>query len=228
MEKIIMRCHNPSRIALTLGFTLFLILILLATSFSFQMLPMNLQEMASNSARIVVGVCTAREESEMASGSGGQPLRFTKYTFTVTEVIKGNIGQTLTIRQVRLGGRPMPGGPGKNNSGIEQPLDFNPIPLPEYQPGQEILLFLGEDSTLGLTSPVAMDQAVFDVETSLGQKFLKHRFANRFLFRGMSAQQLAQSKQLSPAELALFSVKEKEQIPYTPFISLIRKLATGN
>ncbi len=223
-----MRVSYLYRITLTLGSMLSLILILAANSFAFQMLPMNLQEMASNAARIVVGVCTAREEGEMAISPGGQPLRFTKYTFQVTDVIKGDIGQTLTIRQVRLGGRPVPGGPGRGNADIEQSLGFNPIPLPEYQPGQEMLLFLGEDSALGLTSPVAMDQAVFDIETGLGQKFLKHRFENRFLFQGMSAQQLAQSKQLSEAELALFSVKEKEQIPYAPFISLIRKLATGN
>ncbi len=223
-----MQGRNLYRINLTLGFTLSLLLILVTDSLPFQMLPMNLQEMASNATRIVVGVCTTREEGEITSGSGGQPLRFTKYTFNVTEAIKGNIGQTLTIRQVRLGGKPVPNGSSRGNAGIEQPLDFNPLPLSEYQPGQEVLLFLGEDSTLGLTSPVAMDQAVFDIESNLGQKFLKHRFANQFLFRGMSAQELAQSKQLSAAELALFSVKEKEPIPYAPFISLIRKLVTGS
>jgi hypothetical protein len=189
---------------------------------------MNLEEMTAKAERILAGVCTAREEGEMPIGQSGQPLKITKYTFHVTEAIKGNLSQTLMIRQVQLGGRPTPKGSGTADARTEQPTPLNLIPLPEYQPGQEVLLFLGADSPVGLTSPVAMEQAVFDIETNQGQKFLKHRFENRFLFRGMSGPLLAESKQLSLEELALFSMKEKERIPYTPFVSLIRKLLQGN
>jgi hypothetical protein len=73
-----------------------------------------------------------------------------------------------------------------------------------------------------------MEQAVFDVEMSGGQRMLRHRFANRSLFRNMSASHLAVSKNLSPPEIALFPVKENEPIPYAPFMSLVRKLMNGN
>jgi hypothetical protein len=196
-------------------------LIVGADAWAFRMVPMNLEEMAAQAQRIVVGVCTAREEGEVPVSPGGPSVGFTQYTFRVTDYLKGNPGPTLTVRQVRLGRRP-------TSNGLEQPVARNPLPLPEYQPGQEVLLFLGDESPLGLTSPVAMEQAVFDVEMSGGQRMLRHRFANRSLFRNMSASHLAVSKNLSPPEIALFPVKENEPIPYAPFMSLVRKLMNGN
>jgi hypothetical protein len=188
---------------------------------AFRMVPMNLAEMSATAERIMVGVCIAREDGELPVSPGGPSLGFTQYTFQVTDLLKGAIGPTLTIRQVRLGRKPP-------SRGIEQPLGRNPLPLPDYQPGQEVLLFLGGDSSLGLTSPVAMEQAVFDIDTSGGQKMLKHRFGNRLLFQNMSAQGLAASKGLSAAEVALFPVREHEPIHYAPFLSLVRKLMNGN
>lgn len=182
---------------------------------------MNIQEMTATAERIVVGVCTAREEGEVPVAPGGAPVGFTQYTFQITDHLKGNVGETMTIRQVQLGRKPP-------FQGIEQPLGRNPLPLPDYQPGQEVLLFLGGDSSLGLTSPVAMDGAVFEVETSGGRKTFKRRFGNLGLFRDLSAEQLAATRQLSPEEIALFSVKEHEPIPYVPFVSLVRKLMNGN
>lgn len=197
------------------------LLLVAAEASAFRMVPMNLREMAVKAERIVVVVCTAREEGEMPVSPDGPPVGLTQYTFQVTERLKGTVGQTLTIRQVRLGRKPP-------SQGIEQPLGSSPLPLPDYQPGQEVLLFLGGDSSLGLTSPVAMDGAVFDVETIGGQKAFKHRFGNLALFRDLSVPQLAETLHLSPEEIALFSVKAHELIPYAPFVSLVRKLMNGN
>ncbi|MFZ5876658.1 MAG: hypothetical protein ACOYXU_09635 [Nitrospirota bacterium] len=189
-------------------------------SWAYRMFPMNVEEMSTQADRIVVGVCIAREEGNLPSEQDGRALTFTQYTFQVTDSIKGNVGQTLTIRQVRLGGRPTPAVGGQAlRSG--RPL------LPDYQPGQEVLLFLGPDSALGLTSPVALDEAVFDVETQDGQKFFKRRSGNRGLFRDMSADQLAADRGLSREETALFPVKDRESLPEEPFRSLVRKLSRG-
>ncbi len=190
-------------------------------AWAYRMLPMNLAEMSSAADRVVVGICTAREEGELPSSPGGPPVRFTQYTFQVTDNLKGNAGQTLTIRQVRLGGRSIPGAG-------EPPLRSGRPLLPDYQPGQEVLLFLGPDSSLGLTSPVGLDQAVFDVEMQGGQKVFKHRFANRGLFRNMSVDQIAASRGLSREEIALFPIKEHEALPAAPFLSLVKKLSRGN
>lgn len=189
-------------------------------AWAYRMIPMNLEEMSVEAERVVVATCLAREEGEFPTAPGGPPVRFTQYTFQVTDNLKGNTGQTLTIRQVRLGARsaPTPG---------EPPLRSGRPLLPDYQPGQEVLLFLGPDSSLGLTSPVALDDAVFDVETQNGQKVLKHRSENRGLFRDMSSDQVAAVRGLSSDETALFHVKERERIPAAPFFSLVRKLSRG-
>ena len=189
--------------------------------FATRMLPMNLVEMSAEADRVVVGLCTARQEGEMPSSPGGPAIRFTEYTFHVTDNLKGNTGQTLTIRQVRLGARPVAGA-------TEPPLKSGRPVLPDYQPGQEVMVFLGPESSLGLTSPVALDQAVFDVETQNGQRVFKHRFANRGLNRNMSADQLATARGLSREEIALFLIREHEAIPSAPFLSLVRKLSRGN
>lgn len=195
---------------------------------AYTMVPMNLEEMSAAAERIVAGVCTAREEGELPVSPGGPRVGYTQYTFRVTEAIKGNMGETLTIRQVRLGGRPRTGA-APTNGGAGRGIPLNPLPLPEYQPGQEVLLFLGGDSSLGLTSPVAMELAVFDIEAPAGEKVLRHRFANRWLFHNMSASRLEASRGLSRAEMELFPLKEHAlPIPYTPFVSLIRKLAVRN
>lgn len=190
-------------------------------AFAFRTVPINLADMSAQAERIVVGVCTAKEVGQLVVTPGGHRLRFTQYTFQVLDNIKGSPGQTLTIRQVQLGRL-------AGSSGAGQSLERSPLPLPDYQPGQEVLLFLGPDSSLGLTSPVAMDQAVFDVAAQGGQKVFKNRAGNRFLFRNMSAKQFAVTHGLSSDEEALFSLKEGEPIPHAPFLSLIKKLAQRN
>ncbi len=195
-------------------------LVVPADALASRMVPMNLMEMSAAAERIVVGVCTAREEGEQEV-SPGASLRFTQYTFTITDILKSDPGRTLTIRQVRLGRRSVVSGP-------EQPIVREVLSLPDYQPGQELLLFLGADSALGLTSPVALEQAVFDVEMRDGRKVLMNRLGNRPLFRNMSASQLADTRGLSSEETPLFAIQDGEPIPYAPFVSLLRKLMSGN
>jgi hypothetical protein len=187
---------------------------------AYRMLPMNVEEMSAQADRIVVAVCVAREEGELPVDQGGRPLGFTQYTFQVTDTLKGNVDQILTIRQVRLGERS-----GTDSGG--RPLRSGRPLLPGYAPGQEVLLFLGPDSSLGLTSPVALDDAVFDVETRDSQKVFRRRSGNRGLFRDMSSERLTTSHGLSRDETALFPVKENEPLPEAPFRSLVRKLTRG-
>jgi hypothetical protein len=188
--------------------------------FAYRMVPMNLAEMSAQAERIVVGLCLAREEGQLPGEPGGRSLTFTQYTFQVTDTLKGNVGQTLTIRQVRLGARsaPLTGG---------QPLRSGRPVLPDYQPGQEVLLFLGPDSSLGLTSPVALDDAVFDAETRDGQTNFRRRSGNRGLFKDMSADQLTASHGLTQDEAALLPVRDHDPIASAPFRSLVRKLSRG-
>ncbi len=223
---------------LAVGFAFSLLFLIVEFGFAYRMVPMNLEEMAAKADRIFVAQCLTRSEGEMIVEQGKRPLRFTEYTFQISDTIKGNVGQTLTIRQVRLGGSPGALSTNKEGGGGVQPLDVNPIPLPEYEPGKEVLLFMGEDSILGLTSPISMDQAVFDVNTINGNKYFSNRLGNRLLFRGISIEQLSASKNLSETEMAILQeagqgplLGEQEgygPFPYETFVSLVRKLANGN
>lgn len=216
-----MRIRLSSLAACVASVTVATIVVAVGESYAFRMVPMNLAEMSAAAERIVVGVCTAREAGERQVSPGGPSVRFTQYTFQISDTLKGDVGPTLTIKQVRLGRRSASPGP-------EQPFERDPLQLPDYQAGQEVLVFLGGDSSLGLTSPVAMEQAVFDVEMRNGQKIFKHRFKNHLLFRDMPIGRFAASRQLSADEASLFPITEDEPIPYAPFVSLVRKLVNGN
>ena len=205
-------------LSLIIGFLFSFVLLMGESGFTYRMVLMNLEEMTKEAQRIVVGVCLERKEGKKFLGPKAPPIQYREYTFQVNEVIKGGVGNTLTIRQVNLGGR-------KGQEGAQQFESSNPLPLPDYQPGQEVLLFLGGDSVLGFTSPVGMDQAVFDIQRVDGKSFLQSRSGNRSVFRGMSAEQKSISIPLSPSEIGLFSDREGKEISYEPFVSLIRKLA---
>jgi hypothetical protein len=185
---------------------------------------MNLADLATLSGRAFAGVCIAREEGEMVVGTQAQRLAYVQYTFRVTDVLKGSVGDTVTIRQVDLGRRPS-ATPGPNGS---VPVPYNPVPLPEYEVGQEVVLLLTPESPLGLTSPVGMQQGVFDVQTARDKKFVSSRFSNATLFRSMSVEKLARTGAFSSAELGL--VKKAQEapsgpLPYESFASLVKKLA---
>ncbi|HEX9756174.1 MAG TPA: hypothetical protein VGB26_00065 [Nitrospiria bacterium] len=224
--------------SLTAGLVFLFVLGMGTKGFGYRMVPMNLEEMVAKADRIMIGVCESRSEGEMEVGKKGQPIHYTEYTFQVTDAIKGNLGQTLTIRQVRFGGSPNPKNSNGNQVQAESALTFNPLPLPEYQEGKEVLLFLGADSIYGFTSPIAMEQAVFDVKMDQGKKGFSNRLSNQLIFEGISIESLSASKKLSAAEMAIFPKGEKGAkvegqktpvpFPYEPFVSLIRKLANGN
>jgi len=149
------------------GFVLGVVCLVPTDLLAFQIVPMEFEEMTAQAERIIVGVCTAKDRKEMAVGNDKKSnLAYTEYTFKVREVIKGNIGKRLKIRQVNLGGHPGP-------DGVAQ---IDPLPLPDYEVGHEVILFLAGDSTLGLTSPVGMDQAVFDVKMDGDHKSVIRRF----------------------------------------------------
>ncbi len=130
------------------------------SSFSFQALPSfaggtqagthfltltyNLEQMVDAANRIFVGkVIDAMEDYVYAAG-GEIPV--TVYTFEVDEVLRGDIGNTLTIQQV--GHRSDVFGRG----------------MPRYEVGKTVILFLHADSQYGLTSPVGLGQGAFQVK----------------------------------------------------------------
>jgi hypothetical protein len=93
-----------------------------------------------------------------------------EYHFRVADGIKGvETGETLTFRQV-LG------------------FPARVAGVPQYQKGQQVLLFLHGDSRLGLTSPVGMHQGTFSV-TRLedGEPAFLNTLENKNLSKGFES-----------------------------------------
>lgn len=103
---------------------------------------LNLVEMVQLADRVFWGECLSVEEKSGDPSS----LPVLEYVFTVQGGIKGvQTGETVTFRQI-----------GSSPQGT--------VDIPDYQKGQELLLFLHGDSRLGLTSPVGLAQGVFQLK----------------------------------------------------------------
>jgi len=193
---------------------------------AFQVMPINLEKIAKNAERIFVGICTARREGELSVGKSGR-LAYMEYTFEVKDVIKGNIGKTLTIRQVNLAGSLNKKGPSSEQAvSTIVPL----LPLPDYQLGAHLLLALATESASGLTSPMGVYQGVFEIEASANRQFFVHSpMGYQVLFGGMSVQGLSKANRFSKAELDLIAEapgRGSQPMPYAPFVSLMKKLSS--
>jgi hypothetical protein len=111
-----------------------------------KVVAVGIEEMVARADRIFVGRCVeARSEVDAAHG-----VVATRYTFSVSRSVKGQVGGTVTFRQ--YGGQA-----GKRRTAVAG--------VPVYRLGEEVVLFLKPDSEWGLTSPVGMFQGRYGVAT---------------------------------------------------------------
>lgn len=169
--------------------------------------PLSLQQITTNAKTVFYGKCLKVQPIE--SASPGIPA--VEYTFVVKQAIKGvSEGQTFVFRQVRSGGNGVAGIPG----------------VPEYQPGQEYILFLHGKSARGLTSPVGLQQGTFKmVKTGDGKTGLMNLLNNRNLTYGLSDTAAADSG-LSAQEYEM--LKRQGAIPLDHFTAIVNKMMRLN
>jgi len=170
----------------------------------------NLEQIVEEADRIFIGTCVAVEDGTL-SGNG---IPITLYTFSISERIKGAMGETLTIRQV---------GVRKPRVQGDQALVWRIPGMPIYRIGQELILFLAADSQLGLTSPVGFMQGTFTVEEREGKKVLENGFQNGGLFKNLSPETSIRKWGLTEEEVGLFSVKQGP-IDHSTFLGVVRKM----
>lgn len=133
--------HNPICIFIAL-----LLFFAGETSHAVKVVAVGIEEMAARADRIFVGRCVeARGEVDAAHG-----VSVTRYTFSVSRSVKGQVGGTVTFRQ--YGGQV-----GKRRTAV--------VGVPVYRLGEEVVLFLKPDSEWGLTSPVGVFQGRYGVAT---------------------------------------------------------------
>lgn len=108
------------------------------------MVDMNTRTLIENSARSVVATVKAVETRQVPEYNN---TLFTFITLETNEVISGSIGSVFTLRL--FGGT-------SGDTVISSPIDF------AYQPGQKLVMFLGEDNDSGF--PLIFPQGIYTVQ----------------------------------------------------------------
>jgi hypothetical protein len=128
-------------------------------------MPLSVEEMTARADKIFVGTCTKVEHSVTADG-----MPVIDVTFTVSESLKGQVGETLTFRQLD----PTPQQP-QDSTFQHQDALVRARPMwsaallagvPTYVPGEEAMLFLAKPGALGLTAPIGLGQGKLPVTMS--------------------------------------------------------------
>lgn len=161
----------------------FLFEILPYPALAFTVLPIDLDEMITRAHRIFVGTCLSVQQDTITVGQNTLPV--TVYTFEVSEPFKGHLSKQITFKhvgssftQTHAPQQVTPNGPRR--------IPFHISGMPEYHPGEEVLLFLTSESVIGLTVPVGLLQGAFFVRKDVvsGKKFLSNGIQNAGFITG--------------------------------------------
>jgi hypothetical protein len=126
-----------------------------------QVRPLNIAQMTERADRIFVGRCVGVQT--VSDPELGQLV--SHVTFNVERGAKGDLRGNVTIRVLEA-----------------QAIDG----LPQFQSGEEVVLFLYPASRRGLTSPVGFGQGKFTVvRDKLGARFAVNGFGNENLLRNL-------------------------------------------
>ena len=131
-----------------------------------QVRPVNLEQMTQRAARIFSGRCIQTSvEYDAALGRN-----ITVATFRVQRAVKGVLGDTVTVRMLSGG----------------TSLGDEPAGVPRFRRGDEVVLFLYGESSLGLSSTVGLGQGSFKVLTDKqGHRLALNDVGNRNLMRAL-------------------------------------------
>jgi len=160
-------------------------------------LPLYLDEIVADAAVAFQGTCT-ENRSELDPQTG---LVVTYTTFSVTDVLKGSVGSTHTIKQAggRLGNRV-----------------YRMEGSPAFAVGEDYVVFLYGVSSAGFSSPVGLAQGQFTIRRGDNGAELSNGRDFKEMLRPYPAQSLPQDArnkfQQTPGELRHLSLDDFKQI----------------
>lgn len=187
------RIHRTSLIAYLL--VLAMLMLAAGSARASQVRPINLEQMSERAAKIFTGRCL--ETSVTLDPQLGREI--TVVTFAVEQAFKGETEPTVTIKMI---------------DGIAG--------LPRFNAGEEVILFLYEESALGLSSPVGLGQGRFKVVTDkLGRRIALNDFANANLLRGLTPQ--AETR----LGLAVGQWKNRKDLEPEALVDMVEKLVNA-
>ncbi len=133
-------------------------------------MPFNVEEMTQRAEKIFVGTCTKVEHTVNAQG-----MPVVEVSFAVSETLKGEVGDTVTFRQIDPAPQRQTGSEPQSGSRFRVRGLWSAAVLagvPAYAPGEKALLFLAREGQLGLTAPVGLLQGKMPVTTTASGKKL--------------------------------------------------------
>lgn len=179
-------------------------------------LQLNLEQLTALSEKVFAGRCLSVVYERDPSGRPVQTV-----TFEATQILKGEPEQRITFRQLRslrsideLGETK----DGLRITGLERDL-------PQYEVGEEAVIFLSAEGGLGLTAPVGLAQGKFAVIDRGGAKVVINGLSNRGLFVGANKSPKFKTLSLTDRQKEILKSNGGE-IGYDDFVSLVTRLAT--
>lgn len=182
------------------GMALGIVLLTAASAHATTQTPINLADLVTTSSQIVVGTVTAVRPAH----AGGLPT--TEVELKVSDTLRGTAQQTLTFRTVGLSGSPTV----ENGRRL---LGQAPG-LPQYAVGENVLLFLGPTSALGLRAPVGLQLGKFALHSGSAQNGVQ----NRGLFTNLPLD----GRTLNAREQAMVTTQQGA-LDTTTFVGFVRR-----
>lgn len=186
---------------------LFISLVWVAIAFPAQAasaLPLYLDEIVANAAVAFQGTCTANR-SELDPQTG---FVVTYTTFTVTDVLKGAVGSSHTIKQ--LGGQ---------TENITHKVEGGPA----FAVGDNFVVFLYGVSSAGFSSPVGLSQGQFIVRQGPNGAELSNGRDFKEMLRPYPAQSLPQGARYKVQK----TLGELNHLGLDDFKQIVRQQTSG-
>ena len=167
---------------------------------------LNVENMVRQSAAIVAGTV-----SKVEQGVDPRGLPYTQVELKVAETIRGTASPTLSFRQFGLQ-TPLPASEGRKFLGVV-------AGMPRYAPGDQVVLFLSQPSTIGFRTTVGLEQGRFKLR---GGNF-ENGVDNAGLFRNVDF-----SKRTLSAKEKQMVATQQGAVGADTFLALVRRSVQEN
>lgn len=154
----------------------------IAETNSYQAIPISLETVISKSDIAFKGICEAREVRVIYPN--GRGITVTHYSFSVSDVLKGNVPVHFEFDQY--------GAPSRKEA--QTAGAFYAAGFVQFEPQKEYVVFLSELTRLGVRAPIGMYEGVFDVVSVDQKETVINKFSNRRLFGKIKTAKLKAAK----------------------------------
>jgi hypothetical protein len=199
----IIQCNSTAGFRWSVGMAAIMLLLHSNPLFAQLMtLPVDLSYLSQRADIIIQGkVLSVRNEN--LPGSSNFPT--VSVTLEVENMLRGPSATTFTFREAVFGFKPRTG---KRN----------------YQIGQRLILFLPSASSLGLSSPIGIEQGRFHIaRNAAGAEMIVNEAGNAGLFKNVAQKVAGAGKKLTPDQMRV-AATERGPVRLDGFTSLTKSL----